>query len=180
MLTGRQRGKAGDGNRAVGNDLKTIIRVHRWQVDERRRDLGVLLQREGEVLDARDRLEAERRAEQEIAAQDAAGAGFAYAGYHTRYMQRREALAGLLAQVQAEIETAKQALADAYQDLKTFEITQRNRDERERQEQERRETAVLDEIGLNHYRRRQARDAAAAADPNAAQEGGGDGGASLS
>ena len=46
-------------------------------------------------------------------------------------------------------------IREAYQELKTFEITQENREKREAAELERKNNAVLDEIGLTLYRRRQ-------------------------
>ena len=50
-------------------------------------------------------------------------------------------------------------IREAYQELKTFEITQENREKREAAELERKNNAVLDEIGLTLYRRKQDEDA---------------------
>ena len=50
-------------------------------------------------------------------------------------------------------------IREAYQELKTFEITQENREKREAAELERKNNAVLDEIGLTLYRRKQEEDA---------------------
>ena len=46
-------------------------------------------------------------------------------------------------------------IIEAYQELKTLEITQENRDKRELAELERKTNAMLDEIGLTLHRRRQ-------------------------
>ena len=53
-----------------------------------------------------------------------------------------------------EIILMREEIMEAYQELKTLEITQENREKRELAELERKMNAILDEIGLNLYRRR--------------------------
>ncbi|MEO5374172.1 MAG: flagellar export protein FliJ [Alphaproteobacteria bacterium] len=139
----------------MGKDLKSLIRFSKWGVDEKRRALGEMLRREAEVVEAQDQLEAELRHEQQVAAADMEGIGMVYSAYAHRYMARREDLAQTLANVQGLIAKAQDELAEAYRELKTYEISQANREKRQREEEGRRDQAVLDEIGLNLHRRRQ-------------------------
>jgi flagellar biosynthesis chaperone FliJ len=52
------------------------------------------------------------------------------------------------------IDAARDELAEAYRRLKTFEVTQEQREDAEEKEFNRREQIDLDEIGLNLHRRR--------------------------
>lgn len=135
-------------------DLKTLIRVRDWQVDEKRRVVGNLL---GELDDLKAQargLEQEVTAEQEIARSAPAEAGFAYAGYARRVRDRRAELDKAVADAEAAVSAAKDDLARAYRDLKTVERVQENRARREAAEAERRHTIALDEIALQGFRQR--------------------------
>lgn len=139
----------------MGKDLATLIRLSKWGVDEKRRALAELLRREESIIDAQGALEEELRNEQRIATQDMEVAGFIYSGYAKRYMARREELAQALKNVRIMIAAAQDQLAEAYRELKTYEISQAARERREREEEARKERAVLDEIGLTLHRRRE-------------------------
>ncbi|MBF0095490.1 MAG: flagellar export protein FliJ [Alphaproteobacteria bacterium] len=139
----------------MGKDLKTLIRIKSWNVDEKRRALAEVLRRENEIISAQEQLEAELRREQQVAAQDSEGAGFTYGAYATAVIIRREALERQYQSIQALIAEAQEDLAEAYRELKTFEITQANREKREQEEENRREQAIMDEIGLTLFRRSQ-------------------------
>lgn len=65
---------------------------------------------------------------------------------------------GMLEMVRAEIVRAREELAEAYNELKTFEITQRERDRRAQEERDKKEQAFLDEVGLNIHRRKDKQD----------------------
>jgi flagellar FliJ protein len=139
----------------MAKHLNALIRLNKWNVDERRRELGVLLAKELEIEEWLARLDVELLEEQKVAAASEI-ASFTYGGYARRYIQRREDGRANLAAVQREILAARDRLADAYRELKTFEITQATRERREREEANLREQKTLDEVGLNLHRRRQA------------------------
>lgn len=137
----------------MGRDLHALIRLHKWHLDERRRELGELLGREQEIQKRIDALDAECEHEREIARRDPV-VGQAYGRYHERYAAKRDALVQAMAQVQEEIEAARDELAEAFREAKTLELTQEARERRALAEAERRETLFLDEIGLTQHRRR--------------------------
>lgn len=137
-------------------DLDQLIRVSKWGVDERQRELGVLLNREEELIAQGHRLDAELTQEQQIAATDPTMAGFQYGGFADRYRVRKEQLRQLLHAVRLEIEEARERLAEAYRQLKVYEEVRKERARREDAEEARQEQLTLDEIGLNQHRRRQA------------------------
>ena len=134
--------------------LKTLIRLAKWNVDEKQRVLVALQGREDEILAAIRQAEQSLVHEQQVASADAAGVGFAYAAFANAWLTRREQLMQMLEQVRAEIVRARDELADAFNQLKTYEITQKERERRAQAELDKKEQAFLDEIGLNIYRRR--------------------------
>ena len=135
-------------------DLKTLIRVRDWQVDEKQRAVGALL-RDLDDLKARARaLDHEVTSEQEIARSAPDEAGMAYAGYARRVLNHRDELAQSITKAEEAVSNAKNELSQAYRDLKTVKIAQENRERLAAAEAERRQTIVLDEIALQGFRQR--------------------------
>ncbi|HTZ81343.1 MAG TPA: flagellar FliJ family protein [Stellaceae bacterium] len=131
----------------------TLIRIHRWQVDERRRQLVEL-----EVLAERVRQDLQRLAEErelEAAVADASPeAHYGYAGYIRGALDRRATLERSLAEAEEQIVQAREAVAAAFQEMKRYEIAAANRERHRRQLADRRERLELDGIALDNYRRR--------------------------
>ncbi|GAA0601811.1 flagellar FliJ family protein [Caenispirillum bisanense] len=138
----------------MAKGLHGVIRLHKWTVDEKRRALGQLLQREEEILRFQRLLQEELLREQTLARQDVTLA-MAFGQYLKLYSRRRDALAQALVEVRQRIDAARQDLAEAFLDLKTYELTQASRDRQEKLERDRKEQAMLDEIGLTLHRRRE-------------------------
>ena len=136
-------------------DMDSLLRLNRWTVDERRRELGVLQAREEELLTLGDVLERQMEAEQKVAADDPTSAGFVFGAFAANHRRRREQLAQTLFELRAEIEAARDRLAAAFRQLKVYEEVQDKRALQERQEEARKEQIVLDEIGQIQHRRRQ-------------------------
>jgi flagellar FliJ protein len=134
--------------------LKSLIRLGKWTVDEKRRILGELHAREEEVIATIDAMDRQLAAEQAVANEDATGAGFTFGGFYDRHMHRRETLLRQLEALRHEIELARDDLAEAYRSLKTYETAEKQRLAREREEEGRKEQVVLDEIGQTLHRRK--------------------------
>ena len=126
---------------------ETLIRLKKFQVDEKRRKVAQI---EGMVA------EFERMAtdlDREIQAeQDRAGihdpAHFAYPTYAKAAMQRRENLKRSADELKAQLDEAKAALGEAFEDLKKVELLDERDQMRERATENAREQAELDQIGL--------------------------------
>lgn len=136
------------------SSLKTIIRVQKWQLDEKRRALSELQNLADRLNTESERLEEEIRAEQQTARNDF-NAAFTYAGFARGAIDRRRRIADSIRQVQGQIETATEQMAEAYQDLKRYELAEEERLKREREKQKRKDEALLDETALVGFRRRQ-------------------------
>ncbi|MTJ80962.1 MAG: hypothetical protein F8N37_08095 [Telmatospirillum sp.] len=138
-------------------DLESLLRLHNWTVDERRRELGVLLAREEDMILSGEEMDRQLIREQQTAAADPAGAGFIYSAYAKGYLVRREQLERALDALRGEILQARDRLADAYRQLKVFEEVQKGRQRQEDIEEGRKEQALFDEIAQTQYRQRKAR-----------------------
>lgn len=134
--------------------LKTLIRLSKFNVDEKRRTLTALQTREDHIIAEINQGEEQVKREQQLAAEDSIGVGFAYGAFHKAWMQRREMMHKALAAVRHEIESARDELAEAFRELKTYEVTQANREKREREEADHKEQIFLDEVGQTMHRRK--------------------------
>lgn len=127
--------------------LKNLIRIHDWQVDERRRRLGDLLRVQDDLREQLRRLEDELKREQALAYEHPETATF-YGAYAEGVIQRRERLADSIKKMDAEVVQAREAVRDAYRELKKYEVAEEHRVAAETDERNKREQKTLDEIGL--------------------------------
>lgn len=137
-------------------DLHTLIRLRKWDVDEKQRALATLLRQEEGVIAKQAELEASIQNEISITSQLPADMRGTLPGFLKRCDAFREALDAALADIRRRIAVAQDNLAEAFRRLKTFEVTQEQRDLAEEKEEARLETIMLDEIGLNLHRRKSA------------------------
>lgn len=133
--------------------LRALIRLHTWELDGKRRELADLQRVEDGFHAELRRLADDMVVEQEFAKDSESGV-FAYGGFAAGVIYRRKQLAQSIAEIQVRIEAKREEVAEAYQELKRYEITLANREKQERLEQERLDQANLDEISLVQYQRR--------------------------
>ena len=122
--------------------LESLVRLHRWQLDERRRQLGDL-----DVLAAKLRQEEQRLAEEQKIEQATAAASLeaasAYGGYARRLIDRRAKIEESIVSVEQQIAGAREALAEAFQEMKRYEIAAANRAAQRRRRLDQLEAAYL-------------------------------------
>lgn len=133
--------------------LAALIRLHTWRLDEKRRELADLQRLEDQFLEDGRRLDAEVAAEQEFAKTSDTGS-FSYGGFAVGVIERRKRIEASIAEVRRRIDDKRAEVAEAFQELKRYEITQAERLKRERAEADRRTQAELDEISLMQHQRR--------------------------
>jgi flagellar protein FliJ len=134
--------------------LAALIRLHSWRLDEKRRELADLQRLEDQLLADAQRLEDEMAAEQEFAAKNTDTAAFTYGGFAIGVIERRKRIAASIGEIRRRIDDKRAEVAEAFQELKRYEITQAERQKRARAEAERRTQAELDEISLEQHIRR--------------------------
>ena len=135
--------------------LPTLIRLHQWQLDQKRKELASLERLRTDFVAQLDRLQQDLIAEQQVAAGDEIGM-FAYASYAIGVAARRETLNESIEGVEEQIITKRAEITAAFHELKRYEIAQREVERRREAELARLEQINLDEVALNIYRLRTA------------------------
>lgn len=136
--------------------IDSLIRLHRHRLDEKRRHLAELDRLAERLRNEGLRLEQELLNEQAAAAASPE-ARHAYTNFARELNERRAKLAASLEKVEGQMAAAREALADAFQEVKRYEITAANRQKRERQLVSRRLQVEQDEVAVQLYRRRESR-----------------------
>jgi flagellar export protein FliJ len=126
---------------------ETLIRLKKFQVDEKRRKVAQIEGMIAEFERMAGDLEREIKAEQERAGIHDPG-HFAYPTYAKAAMQRRENLQRSADDLKIQLESASNALAEAFEDMKKVELLDERDQIREREEENAREQAELDAIGI--------------------------------
>jgi len=126
---------------------ETLIRLRKFQVDEKRRKVAQIEGMIAEFERMAGDLDREIKLEQERAGIHDPG-HFAYPTYAKAAMQRRENLVRSADELKVQLDDAKNALADAFEELKKVEMLGERDQMRERSEEAAREQAELDAIGL--------------------------------
>ena len=126
---------------------ETLIRLKKFQVDERRRKVaqieGMIAEFERMAVD----LDREIKSEQDRAGIHDPG-HFAYPTYAKAAMQRRENLKRSADELRTQLEEAKVALGEAFEEMKKVELLDERDQMRERAEEDAREQAELDAVAL--------------------------------
>ena len=135
--------------------LPTLIRLRQQQLDEKRLVLTRLETEVASINSLMETLQVEVACESEAARGDAASA-YGYGSYLANARARRTGLELRLAEVREMIIGAADDVADAFREMKRFELAQTFADQREAVVAARREQAILDDVGLTGYRRARA------------------------
>ena len=133
--------------------LGSLIRIHRYRVEQRQQTLAEIGARKRAALDHLAALEAE--IERETAnAGGVEGAAAFYAAYAQAARLRRETIARTIASFDAEAETARAQLQEAYEALKKYEFVDAAAKSEAAREAARLEQQALDEIAITRIGRR--------------------------
>jgi flagellar export protein FliJ len=129
---------------------ETLIRLKKFQVDEKRRKVAQI-----ETMIAEfDRIAAELEREIKVE-QDRAGihdpGHFAYPTYAKAAMTRRENLQRSAGELKAQLDDAKAALGEAFEELKKVEMLDERDQQRDKAEANAREQAELDRIAAMRF-----------------------------
>jgi flagellar export protein FliJ len=137
--------------------LSSLIRLHKHELDEKRRVLGELYS--ALALLERERREIDRALQREKEAVDASGdVHFTFAQYVEKVKKQKEDLARAEAALEKQVEEAKDSLMETFSELKKYEMTEAERKRLEEEERRFREAKTLDDIGLEGFRRKESGD----------------------
>ena len=129
--------------------LKTLTRIQKFQIDEQRKILSELQEKQ-DILQAQlEQLNRDFEQEKEFARNNAGVGDFG--AYVKRYMQQRENLEMQIAVLEKKIEHERDVMADMFKEQKTYEIVDDQRTKRAAKEEEQKMQKVLDEIGTTSF-----------------------------
>ncbi|MEI8394232.1 MAG: flagellar FliJ family protein [Rhodospirillaceae bacterium] len=135
-------------------DLRPLIRLHRWRLDEKQRTLSELRGHEDHLINESAQLEEEIKTEQH-AVHGNFEVSFGYAAFARAAIGRRQRLAAALEEIRSRIAAATDALAEAFQELKRYELAQEERVKQEKLKLKHKENELLDETAAIGFQRKQ-------------------------
>lgn len=138
----------------MAKGLKSVIRLNEWTVDQKRRELGEKLAQIAELEDGQEALEAELVREQSTAHESPHEAGLFYGSYANGVINRRDDFKEKIIKMEEQVVAARDALSDAYRELKKFEIIHKQRELREAEELEKKQQQQLEELSLQNHKRK--------------------------
>ena len=133
--------------------LDSLIRLYKWQLDERRQQVAELERLEDRLKAELQKLHDEGAVEQRVASGNPEAAR-AWSGWSAAAAARRKTLETSIAEAQGQLEKAREALAEAFQEVKRYEIALAAREKREKIVLARKAQQRQDEIALQTYRNR--------------------------
>ncbi|MBT5110825.1 MAG: flagellar FliJ family protein [Rhodospirillaceae bacterium] len=132
--------------------IESLIKLHKFELDEKRRTLKELETAQANIVGAIDALETQIINEQNSAR--ISEVVYAYGAFADASIKRREALQQSLAVSTREVEAARDVVTESFGELKKYEITKAARDRALEQEANRREGIFLDELGITVHSRK--------------------------
>ena len=132
---------------------ETLIRLHRFKVDEIRRRLKLLDDMRADLAKKMSDLEIMMQEEQRRAAHSDLGR-LAYPSFARSVVQRRENIQRSIDGIEREASQVTEQLQSAYRELKKYEIAAENIADRERVEVARQVQAELDDIAMSRHVRK--------------------------
>ena len=138
----------------MADDLSSLIRVRKHSVEQKQKLLADLYRKAGELQNEKqsmlDNLEEEKARAHEMGVEM-----LSYLGPYSEAVQERvEEIEAQSKTLEARIDIARDDMGRAFAELKKIEITQERREDEEKRAQDKKESAELDEIAIDGYRRK--------------------------
>jgi len=131
-----------------------MIRLHKWQLDEKRRNLVDLENMKAGLLQNLTDLQEDLIAEQKKVSESPI-ISITYAGYAQKVMARRLNYVNSILEIDVSLEDMKDQVAEAFKELKKYEVVERRDQERKLAARNLKQQNDLDELAINIHRRRQ-------------------------
>ena len=138
------------------SSLDSLIRLHRWALDEKRQKLVGLERLHDRMQQDMQSIDAAMERESKAAGADPDTA-LSYPSFVASILDRRKKLKASIAELVRSVEAAREEVGEAYRDFKKYETAKANEDRRVSQRRQKREQSDADERALQTYRRRAAR-----------------------
>lgn len=137
----------------MANDLHGLIRLHRWQMDERRKNLTDLQGQIDRIEQDLADLDAQERLEREIADQQTLPPPN-FGRFLEGLRLKREGMHQKRRHLERQADVIRDQIADSFREVKKFELTQEARDLARTREAAKRENDAFDEVAHSRHARR--------------------------
>lgn len=134
--------------------LDAVIRLHRWQLDEKRRKLANLERLRADLDQQGARLDKDMAIEAELVSNSRAEMRLGYTTWLEAAMLRRKTIEASLANISAQVASTYEEVTAAFQETKKFETLAESRKRQAQANAARIEQAGHDETGVDQFRRR--------------------------
>ena len=132
-------------------EMEILLRVKKFDVDECRKNLALLLEEEDLLNKKKFKLFVEMETEKKISDKSPETA-FSFAAYYQRYLFKKALVENEIKNTEQKIIKQREILAEKFFDLKTFEISKDKLNEKEKYEENLMMQKNLDEVASNMYR----------------------------
>lgn len=134
--------------------LDTIIRLRKWELDEKRRQLAALLGERDDIATAIETLDLEVAEQSRHTGLEVASVTIG--SYIEAVRTRQGELGQMLLKKEKEVIKHQDVVAEGFRELKTFEIARDRELERVAAEEAKEEQAAFDELGIQNHAREEA------------------------
>ena len=135
------------------SQFEKLVRLREFELDERRRESGNILNEVNMLQDEMNRLNESLKVEQKIAS-ESLEARFLYNEFASSVIRQREWLTAALKVKEEEYESSREKVAHAYGEMRKAEIVRDEALAAEKQRGQILEQIEVDEIARNIYRRK--------------------------
>ena len=135
------------------SQFEKLVRLREFELDERRRESGNILNEVNILQDEMNRLNESLKVEQKIAS-ESLEARFLYNEFASSVIRQREWLTAALKVKEEEYESSREKVAHAYGEMRKAEIVRDEALKAEKQRGQILEQIEVDEIARNIYRRK--------------------------
>ena len=135
------------------SQFEKLVRLREFELDERRRESGNILNEFNILQDEMNRLNESLKVEQKIAS-ESLEARFLYNEFVSSVIRQREWLTAALKVKEEEYESSREKVAHAYGEMRKAEIVRDEALKAEKQRGQILEQIEVDEIAQNIYRRK--------------------------
>lgn len=135
------------------NPLTSLIRVHKWALDEKRQKLAGLEELVRKMRVDLAEIDRDLDREKEAATESMAGT-MAFPAFMAAAMERRRRLRQTIAELEQAAEEARDEVQAAFQEVKSYELALERHEREEQARLDRDEQIALDEVGATMHLRR--------------------------
>lgn len=132
-------------------DLSALIRMRKYNVEQRQKFLAGLYAQENALKEQKETLRAQLQTEQDSAQNLDLDMMRYFYSYQEAVQEQIEDINAHLTQLGKKIEAAREAMREAFAELKKVEITQEARDQEAKAARDKKERETFDEIALQRF-----------------------------